>query len=44
VGSIAFIFAAELAAVCEENGVHLGKIIRQPIFDLMDFIVSRENV
>ena len=44
VGSIAFVFAAELAAVCEENGVHLGKIIRQPIFDLMDFIVSRENV
>jgi len=44
VGSIAFVFADELAAVCEANGVHLGKIIRQPIFDLMEFIVSRENV
>jgi len=44
VGSIAFVFADELAAVCEASGIHLGKVIRQPIFDLMEFIVSRENV
>ena len=43
VGSIAFIFADELRALCERNEIHLGKIIRQPIFDLMQFIVSREG-
>jgi glucosamine kinase len=43
VGSIAFVFAEELKAVCEENGVHPGKIIRQPIHDLMAFILSREG-
>ncbi|MET3978425.1 glucosamine kinase [Mucilaginibacter sp. UYP25] len=41
VGSIAYIFADELKAVCEENDVHIGKIIRQPILDLMEFIVKR---
>jgi glucosamine kinase len=44
VGSIAFVFADELKRVAEENGIQVGKIIRQPIFDLMDFIVSRESV
>ena len=43
VGSIAYVFADELKVVCEENGVHLGKIIRQPIHDLMAFIISREG-
>jgi glucosamine kinase len=43
VGSIAFVFADELKAVCEENEVQVGKIIRQPIYDLMQFIVSRDN-
>ena len=43
VGSIAFVFAEELKAVCEENEVQVGKIIRQPIYDLMQFIVSRDN-
>ena len=42
VGSIAYVFADELKIVCEENGVHLGKIIRRPIQDLLAFIVSRE--
>jgi glucosamine kinase len=42
VGSIAFVFADELKRVCEQNDVHPGKIIRQPIHDLMDFILSRE--
>ncbi|MGY4535995.1 glucosamine kinase [Mucilaginibacter sp. UYNi724] len=41
VGSIAYVFADELKAVCEENDVHIGKIIRQPILDLMEFIVKR---
>ena len=43
VGSIAFVFADELKAVCEEGGVHVGKIIRQPITDLLEFIVNRGN-
>ncbi|MES2268245.1 MAG: N-acetylglucosamine kinase [Bacteroidota bacterium] len=41
VGSIAYVFADELKAVCEENDVHVGKIIRQPIVDLMEFILKR---
>jgi len=44
VGSIAYVFADELRAVCQENGIHVGKIIRQPIHDLMAFIVTREGV
>jgi glucosamine kinase len=43
VGSIAYVFADELKVVCEENGIHLGKIIRQPIHDLLAFILSREG-
>jgi glucosamine kinase len=42
VGSIAYVFADELKAVCKEHGIHIGKIIRQPIHDLLDFIVSRD--
>ncbi|MFD0765839.1 N-acetylglucosamine kinase [Mucilaginibacter lutimaris] len=41
VGSIAYVFADELKAVCEENDVHVGKIIRQPINDLLEFILKR---
>ena len=43
VGSIAFVFTDELTSVCKENGVHVGKIIKQPIHDLLAFILSREN-
>jgi glucosamine kinase len=42
VGSIAYTFAPELSAVCKSNGVHVGKIIKQPIHDLLTFILSRE--
>jgi glucosamine kinase len=42
VGSIAYVFADELKAVCEEHGVHPGKIIRRPVQDLLTFILSRE--
>lgn len=41
VGSIAFTFADELKAICAANDVHIGKIIRQPINDLLDFIIKR---
>jgi N-acetylglucosamine kinase-like BadF-type ATPase len=43
VGSIAYVFTDELTGVCKENGVHIGKIIKQPIHDLLAFILSREN-
>jgi glucosamine kinase len=42
VGSIAYVFTDELKAVCKENGVHLGKVIRQPIHDLLKFIRSKD--
>lgn len=43
VGSIAYIFSDELKRVCTANGIQIGKIIQQPIHDLMEFILSREN-
>jgi glucosamine kinase len=43
VGSIAYVFADELTAMCQANEINVGKIIRQPIYDLMQFISSREN-
>jgi len=42
VGSIAYVFADELTRLCESNEIKVGKIIRQPIHDLMQFILSRE--
>ncbi|HEY4195881.1 MAG TPA: N-acetylglucosamine kinase, partial [Mucilaginibacter sp.] len=42
VGSIAYVFADELTALCEANDIQIGKIIKAPIFDLMQFIVSRD--
>jgi glucosamine kinase len=43
VGSIAFVFADELKALCEAQDIHVGKIIKQPINDLLTFILSREG-
>jgi glucosamine kinase len=43
VGSIAHAFADELRAICEASGVHPGKIIKEPINDLMAFILARES-
>ncbi|MDF2431230.1 MAG: glucosamine kinase [Mucilaginibacter sp.] len=42
VGSIAYVFADELKEICKENGIHIGKIIKQPIHDLLTFILGRE--
>jgi N-acetylglucosamine kinase-like BadF-type ATPase len=42
VGSIAYVFSDELKQLCEQNEIQVGKIIRQPIYDLMQFIVSRD--
>ncbi len=43
VGSIAYVFADELKALCEANNITVGKIIRQPIHDLLEFILTREE-
>jgi glucosamine kinase len=43
VGSIAYVFADELTTLCTENGITVGKIIQQPIHDLMAFILSRNE-
>lgn len=44
VGSIAYVFAGELKSACVANGIQVGKIIKHPIHDLMDFILVREGV
>jgi N-acetylglucosamine kinase-like BadF-type ATPase len=43
VGSIAYVFADELKAVCKEDDIIVGKIIRQPIHDLLAFILTRDS-
>lgn len=43
VGSIAYFFAEELIALCHEQGVKTGKVIKQPINDLMAFILKRNE-
>jgi N-acetylglucosamine kinase-like BadF-type ATPase len=43
VGSIAYFFAEELTALCHQQGVKTGKIIKQPINDLMAFILKRNE-
>lgn len=43
VGSIAFHFQDALKQVCEENGVRVGKILKQPIGELSKFIIERET-
>ncbi|MBS1533248.1 MAG: N-acetylglucosamine kinase [Bacteroidetes bacterium] len=43
VGSIAYVFSDELKRLCESNEIKVGKIIRQPIHDLMQFILSRDE-
>ncbi len=43
VGSMAYVFAEELTRLCESNEVHVGKIIRKPINDLLQFIINRNT-
>ena len=44
VGSIAYFFADELTALCQQQGVKTGKIIKQPINDLVAFILKRNGL
>ncbi|NHA07805.1 N-acetylglucosamine kinase [Mucilaginibacter sp. HC2] len=43
VGSIAYFFAEELTTLCHQHGVKTGKVIKQPINDLMAFILKRNE-
>ncbi|MCC8410470.1 N-acetylglucosamine kinase [Mucilaginibacter sp. UR6-1] len=43
VGSIAYVFADELKALLTDNNIKPGKIIRQPINDLLEFVLNREQ-
>jgi N-acetylglucosamine kinase-like BadF-type ATPase len=40
VGSIAYHFSGLLTELCHENNIHVGKIIKQPITDLMEYILE----
>ena len=44
VGSIAYVFSDELNMLCKANGVRIGKVIRQPIHDLLNFILEKAQV
>ncbi|MFD1256372.1 N-acetylglucosamine kinase [Mucilaginibacter terrae] len=44
VGSIAYFFSDELKTLCTENSVSVGKIIRQPIDELLKFIITRNQI
>lgn len=44
VGSIAFVFSKELHELAATQDIHIGKIIKQPINDLLEFILSREDL
>ena len=43
VGSIAWHFADELTAMCNQNGIQVGKIIQKPITHLLDFILTHNG-
>ena len=44
VGSISYVFADELHALCKTHGVRAGKIIKQPIHDLLQFILEKAEL
>lgn len=44
VGSIAYYFKEELKEACEQYHISVGKIIKQPIEELFDFIIEREKI
>lgn len=43
VGSLASLFRIELEQVAHELGFSLGKVIKQPIDELMNYFISQEN-
>ncbi|WP_028296152.1 N-acetylglucosamine kinase [Olivibacter sitiensis] len=43
VGGIAYHFQRELAQVCRQYSVNIGKIIKEPIEELYNFVIERET-
>lgn len=43
VGSVAFIFKRELEEIAKEKGFKIGKVIKQPIDDLMNYFVGKSS-
>jgi hypothetical protein len=43
VGSMAYLLKEELYAVCEEEGIELGTIIRKPLQNLVQFHLSGQQ-
>ncbi|QQL49531.1 N-acetylglucosamine kinase [Mucilaginibacter ginkgonis] len=41
VGSIASVFADELTRLCNQQGITVGKIMKHPVNDLLEFILDR---
>ena len=44
VGSIAFYYQHILTAVCEKNGITVGKILQKPIEGIYQYILEREGI
>ncbi|WP_256003706.1 MULTISPECIES: N-acetylglucosamine kinase [Pedobacter] len=44
VGSIAYYYQDVLKAVCEANGVKVGKILQKPIEEIYHYILKREGI
>jgi len=42
VGSVAYQFSDELTTLCGQYGVHVGKIIKKPITELLDFVLKNQ--
>lgn len=43
VGGIAYHFQKQLIGVCEQYAVNIGKIIKEPIEELYEFVIERET-
>ena len=43
VGSIAEVFAVELKELCKKNNIKVGKIIKHPVNDLLEFMLLRDH-
>jgi len=41
VGSLSFCYSNEIKAIAAENNIKIGKIIKQPIHDLMDYYLKK---
>ncbi|WP_158798315.1 N-acetylglucosamine kinase [Pedobacter sp. L105] len=44
VGSIAFYYQDILKYVCENNGIHVGKILQKPIEGIFNYILKKEGI